>query len=147
MLRRGLALRTARPLIPELIRRLASLNEDAVRAKFSDLLQGYPLTANQIGFMHTNLDALLHSDYLETKELLEAPFDAYGNPPRPVHLKSGDRHQSQLAPHPDQQLCWCGVRGAVGGVGRNVRSPQYVDGITTSRKRVDFSALDRHVDV
>lgn len=80
MLRRGLALRTARPLIPELIRRLASLNEDAVRAKFSDLLQGYPLTANQIGFMHTNLDALMHSDYLETKELLEAPFDAYGNP-------------------------------------------------------------------
>lgn len=79
-MRRGLALRTARPLIPELIRRLASLNEDAVRAKFSDLLQGSTLTANQIGFMHTNLDALLHSGYLETKELLEAPFDAYGNP-------------------------------------------------------------------
>lgn len=66
--------------IPDFIRRLVGLDETAVREEFGDLLQGSTLTANQIGFVRTIVDALVRTGRLETRQLFESPFDAYGNP-------------------------------------------------------------------
>ncbi|GAB3691008.1 DEAD/DEAH box helicase family protein [Corynebacterium nasicanis] len=73
--------------IPDFIRRLVGLEEAAVRAEFADLLHGSTLSANQIGFIRAIVDTLVKTGRLETKQLFEAPFDAYGNP---VELFNGD---------------------------------------------------------
>lgn len=65
--------------IPDFIRRLVGLDEAAMREEFADLLQGSTLTANQIGFVRTIVDALARNGYLEVKQLFEAPFDTYGS--------------------------------------------------------------------
>ncbi|WP_257159141.1 DEAD/DEAH box helicase family protein [Corynebacterium cystitidis] len=63
--------------VPAFIRRLVGLEPDAVRAEFSDFLDGSTLTANQIGFTKTLVDVICSQGGIEISSIWEPPFDAY----------------------------------------------------------------------
>lgn len=63
--------------VPGLIRRLVGLEPDAVRAEFADYLDGFTLTANQIGFTRKLVDVICDQGGIEISAIFESPFDQY----------------------------------------------------------------------